>query len=82
MPVVEGRIPVMQTAPRRIAERRLAMGVAEQGAAPREPVDVGRPRLRMTAEAADPVVQVVDGDEEDVGLAPGGRGWTAKDREE
>ena len=33
-----------------------------------EPVDVRRYRLRVAAEVADPVLQVVDGDEQDVGL--------------
>ena len=56
----------------RIAQRRLAMRVGEQRAALGQPVDVRRPDLRMPAQAADPVVLVVDRDEQDVG--PGGGG--------
>ena len=36
-------------------------------------VDVRRLRLRMAAQIADPVVQVIDGDEQDVRPALGGR---------
>ena len=42
------------------------MSVREQRAAPRQAVDVRRPRLRMSAQAPDPIVEVVDGDEQDV----------------
>ena len=48
------------------------IGVVKQYSARREPIEVRRLRLRMPAEAADPVVEVVHRDEEDVGL-PGGR---------
>ena len=57
----------------RVAERGLAVGVGEGGAAGGELVDVRRLRLRVAAERADPVVQVVEGDEQDVGLLRGGR---------
>ena len=50
----------------RIADRRLAMGVAEQHAAPGQAIDVRRAHLRVAAEAAHPVVQVVNRDEQHV----------------
>ena len=54
------------------------MGVREEDAPLREAVDVGRAALRVAAETADPVVQVVDRDEEDVRAgARGGRRLTA-----
>jgi len=58
------------------------MGVREQRPARRECVDVRRLDLRMPVQAADPIIQVVDGDDEDVGLV-GGRGWKgAREQEE
>ena len=50
----------------RIAQRRLAMRITKKRAARRKPVEVRRPGLRMSPEAADPIVQVVDGDEQNV----------------
>jgi hypothetical protein len=44
------------------------MGVAEERAVPGQAIHVRRQRLRMAAQAPDPVVQVVYGDEEDIGL--------------
>ena len=43
------------------------MGIREQRAPGGEAIDVGGLRLGMTAEATDPVIQIVDGDEQDVG---------------
>ena len=43
------------------------MGVREKGAAFCQGVDVRREGLGVDAEAADPVVLVIDGNEEDVG---------------
>lgn len=59
---------------RGVAERGLAVGVGEERAASGEAVDVRGLDLRMAAEAADPVVLVVDGEEEDVGARGGGEG--------
>ena len=42
------------------------MSVGEDGAAGGEPIHVRGPDLRMAAEKSHPVVQVIDGDEEDV----------------
>ena len=50
----------------RIADRRLAMGVAEQHTAPGKAIDVRRAHLRVSPEAADPVVQVVNRDEQHI----------------
>ena len=58
---------------RGIAKRSLAMRVEQHGAARREAVDIGRLRQRMSAESADPIVLIVDGDEDDVRLRRGGR---------
>lgn len=51
---------------RRVAERCLAVGVGERGAAGGEAVEVRGERLRVAVQVADPVVEVVDGDEEHV----------------
>ena len=51
-----------------IAQRRLHVGVQERGAARREPVDVWRAGQWMAAEVADPVVLIIDGDEEHIGF--------------
>lgn len=58
-----------QAGPGRIAYRGLAMSVGEEDASLSEAIDVRRARLRMTTETADPVIEVVNGDEEDVGLS-------------
>jgi len=42
------------------------MGLLEEHALPRKSVDVGSLRLRMSAEAADPVVQIVNCNEKNV----------------
>ena len=60
-----------------VAEGGLAVGVGKEGAALGEPVHVRGERLGMPAEATDPVVQIVDGDEQDVwggGLRLGSKG--------
>ncbi len=51
---------------RRCTDGVVAEGAGEQDARPRQPVDVRRARLRVPAEDADVVVQVVDHDEDDV----------------
>ena len=50
----------------RIAEGSLSMGVVERGAPRGQPVHVRRHHLGMTVQRADPVIEVVDRDEEDV----------------
>ena len=42
------------------------MGVGEKCAPGGEAIDVGGLSLGMTAEATDPVIEIVDGDEQDV----------------
>ena len=42
------------------------MSVGEQRPAPSQAVDVRRPRLRVPTQASNPIVQVVDRDEQDV----------------
>jgi hypothetical protein len=46
--------------------------VRESHAPRREPIHVRRRRLLVATEVAHPVIQVVDGDEEDVGFLVGG----------
>lgn len=46
-----------------IARSGGAIGVPEQDTACGESIQVRRERLRMPTQAADPIVQVVDGDE-------------------
>ena len=55
-----------QTRPGGVAGGGLAVGPPERDAAPGERVDVRRERLRVTVEDADPVVQIVDRDDEDI----------------
>ena len=62
-----------QARARRVAQRGLAMGVGEERPAPCQAVDVRRLGLRMSAQASDPIVQVIDRDEQDVGPALGGQ---------
>ena len=52
----------------RIAYGSLAMGIGKQSSPCRQPVEVRGLDLRMPAQATDPVVEVVDGQEQDVGL--------------
>ena len=54
-----------------IADRCLAVSVGEGDAPLSEPIEVGRYALGVSAERADPVVEVVDGDEEHIGVV----GW-------
>ncbi len=42
------------------------MGVSEQNASFREPIDVRRFRLRVPSKDPDPIVQIVNGDKEHV----------------
>ena len=49
------------------------IGVVKQYSARREPIEVRRLRLRMPAEAADPVVEVVHREKQDVGPLVTGR---------
>jgi len=44
------------------------MRVGKQRAAGGQTINMGRLHLRMTFQAADPVVLIVDGDEQDIGL--------------
>lgn len=67
MPVDDGRRPVMREVRDGLQRGGLAVGVGEGGAAFGEAVEVGGFHLRVAAEGGDPVVEVVDGDEEDVG---------------
>ena len=69
---------------RRIADGRGAVGVGEGDAAGREAVEVGRFDLLLT-QIVNPVVQIVDRDEEDVGLArllSGRRCWKREEQQE
>jgi hypothetical protein len=43
------------------------MGVGEQHPARGQAIEVGRLGVRMSTQAADPIVQVIDGDEQDIG---------------
>ena len=53
---------------RGVAGGSRTMGVGEEYARGGQPIEVGRASLRMAAEATDPVVQIINGDKEDVGL--------------
>ena len=44
------------------------MRVVEEHAPCREPINVRRLCLRVPAHAADPVIEVIDGDEQDIGF--------------
>ena len=74
-----------QAAPRWIAQRGLAMGVCEQRSTFGQRIDVGSLNLRMPAQAADPIVQIIDRDEQDIWplvvfLLPKGKGGLQEDR--
>lgn len=43
------------------------MGIGEKRASPRESIDVWCSGLRMSPQTTDPVIQVVDGNQENVG---------------
>ncbi len=62
------RTPTKNRRARWIARGRRAVGIREQHPALRQPVKVRRLGLRMPAETADPVIQIVHSDEEDVRL--------------
>ena len=49
------------------------MGVGERHTAIRQAVHMGSQHLRMPAQWTDPIIQIVDGDKEDIGLR--NRGW-------
>ena len=55
-----------------VAKRGLAMGVGEKGAASGELVDVRGLDQRMAAQTADPIILVIDGQEEHVRLLSSG----------
>ena len=65
-----------------VANRRLAMPVGKQGAHLGQPVDIGGLGLGVTAEATDPVIQIVDRKEQDVWLILGPEGKTREDEDE
>ena len=60
------------------------VGIAEIHSALGEGIDVGRDRARGGVEAADPIVHVIDRDEEDVGLfgVNGAEGGAEEDGED
>ena len=49
-----------------VAERRRGVGLAKRHAPPRQTIDIGRSRLRVSSQVADPIVEVIYGDEEDI----------------
>ena len=65
--VPPGIRPGQQTGAGGHANRRLAMGIGEQHASARQAVNVRRLDLRMSVEASHPIIQIVDGDEKDIG---------------
>ena len=72
---LEGLEAAEHRGPRGIAERGGAVGVGEGDPTPGEAVEVGRLDLRMAPQRPDPVIEVVDRDEEDIGgRGPGRRG--------
>lgn len=62
-----GRDSAEEAGPRGVAHRGLAMGIGEENAAGREAINVGCLDLGMASHAADPVVEIIDCDEEDIG---------------
>ena len=52
----------------RIARRRGAVSVGEENSTGRQSIQIRRDRLWMPAQTADPIVQIIHGDEEHVGL--------------
>ena len=66
-----GQNPRHETGPRRIARRGRAVGVRKEHAPAREPIEVGRLDIGMAAQAADPIVQIVNRYKEHVRFALG-----------
>ncbi len=66
MPVVEGRNPVSTLAREGLQRGACTWAFRKSVPARREPIQVGRLRLRMSAQAAHPVVEIVNDEEEDV----------------
>lgn len=64
----------------RVAYRSLAMGIGEKHTAFCQTIDIRGFGLRMTVEASDPIVEVIDSDKQDVGLISGE--WGAEGRDE
>jgi hypothetical protein len=71
-----------QTDPRRIAHRPLAVGIRKKHTPPCESIDVWRVCLRMTTEATDPIVEIVHGNEENVGIVDLGKRWRRFERQQ
>jgi ribosomal protein L18 len=42
------------------------VGIREKHTSRREPINIRRPRLSVTAKATDPIVQIIDSNEQDV----------------
>ncbi len=62
-----GRPPAKHhTGPGRIADRRLAMGIGEKDAPFCQPVDIWRAGVGVPSEAAHPIIEVVDSDQQNI----------------
>jgi hypothetical protein len=72
MPVVEVRSPVKSAVREGLHSGAGAVRVGEEDAAAGERVDVGSTYAGVAAQAAQPVVHVVDGDQQDVAWKRGG----------
>src|SRR4029078_6198840 len=64
-----GALAEEKAGPRRIAERGLAVGVGKGRPPPREAIEVWRLARWMSTEWSDPVVEIVNGDQQDVGMS-------------
>ena len=49
-----------------LAHRRLAVGIGKQDAPFRQPINIWGPRIRMSVKAADPIVQIIDRNEQHI----------------
>jgi hypothetical protein len=63
-----GRLTAENSRTARIARRRWAICISKENTAGRESVEVRRNRLGMATQATDPIIQIVDGNEQDIGL--------------
>ena len=63
-----GELPGKDRGPGRRTKNSRRVGIVEIDSARRKPIDVRRNRPRRRLETADPIVHIIDGNEDDIGL--------------
>ena len=70
-PAAMGRDPIHQRGPGRTADRSRTVGMEEGRRLRGQGIEVRSVGLGVTSEVTDPVIQIIHGDEEDIGLFRG-----------